>query len=139
MVATTRQLRLVQRSTFANRRHRPKVSLALLIRPLPVLPWRKRCRSWHGPDLGGAAVRLNNVSPEMGIVGSSYRHHLPAVIRKAGTEWAARQRDSQGAIHSPLEHHPATADTSPAPTSLVRARSDFLGPRSVQPFSMGSW
>lgn len=55
------------------------------------------------------------VSPEVGIEGLSEHSHLPGMIRKAGLEWAARREDGQGAIHSPLlEHHPATADTSPA-------------------------
>jgi len=65
--------------------------------------------SWRGPACAAT------VSPEVGIERSSEHSHLSTVIRKAGLEWAARREDGQGAIHSPfLEHHPATADTSPA-------------------------
>ena len=55
----------------------------------------------HNPLWVGTS-RDAMVSPKVGIERSSEHSHLPAVIRKAGLEWAARREDGQGAIHSPF-------------------------------------
>jgi len=61
------------------------------------------------------------VSPEVGIEGLVEHSHLPAVIRKAGLEWAARREDGQGAIHSPFWSITRRPRIPARPVSPVRA------------------
>src|SRR5262245_7388250 len=86
-------------------------------RPLPEKPLTAEATAvaWAMQSYAGRRAGAK-VSPELGIEKSSDYSDFPVVIRVAGSEWAARRRDGQGATHSTVwSITPATADTSPAP------------------------
>ena len=107
-------------------------------RPLPEKPLTAEATAvaWAMQSYAGRRAGAK-VSPELGIEKSSDYSHFPVVIRVAGSEWAARRRDGQGATHSKSGASPRRLQTQARPPVLpVRARSACLGPRLLSLFSM---